>query len=116
MVRTRFCNVFGVDHPIAQGGMQWAGRADLVTAVADAGALGFFTALTRPAPEDLVKEIARCPELTGKPLGVNPTILPSINPPPYAEYRDAIIDCAPHRHRGRRADQWQARRSGPWVA
>ena len=55
-------------------------------------------------------------ELTGKPLGVNPTILPSINPPPYAEYRDAIIDCAPHRHRGRRADQWQARRSGPWVA
>ncbi len=92
MVRTRFCDVFGVDHPIVQGGMQWVGRAELVSAVANAGALGFLTALTQPTPEALVKEIARCREMTDKPFGVNLTILPAIKPPPYAEYREAIVD------------------------
>lgn len=91
-MRTRFCDLFGVDYPIVQGGMQWVGRADLVSAVANAGGLGFITALTQPSPEDLVKEIARCRESTDKTFGVNLTILPSINPPPYAEYRDAIIE------------------------
>ncbi|MEV8613986.1 nitronate monooxygenase family protein [Amycolatopsis sp. NPDC051373] len=90
MLRTRFCEVFGVAHPIVQGGMQWVGRAELVAAVANAGALGFLTSLTQPTPEDLAKEIVRCRELTDKPFGVNLTILPSINPPPYAEYRDVI--------------------------
>lgn len=92
MVRTRFCDVFGVDHPIVQGGMQWVGKAELVAAVANAGALGFLTALTQPTPEDLAKEIARCREMTDKAFGVNLTILPSINPPPYAEYRDVIVE------------------------
>src|SRR5882762_5387777 len=92
MLRTRFCEVFGVDHPIVQGGMQWVGRAELVAAVANAGALGFITALTQPSPEDLVAEIRRCRDMTDKPFGVNLTILPSINPPPYAEYRAAIIE------------------------
>lgn len=92
MIKTRFTEMFGVQHPIAQGGMQWVGRAELVAAVANAGALGFLTALTQPTPEDLVKEIGRCRDLTDKPFGVNLTILPSINPPPYAEYRRAIID------------------------
>jgi len=92
MIRTRFTELFGVDHPIAQGGMQWVGRAGLVAAVANAGALGFITALTQPTPEDLAKEIARCRDLTDKPFGVNLTILPAIKPPPYAEYRAAIIE------------------------
>ncbi|WP_026454191.1 NAD(P)H-dependent flavin oxidoreductase [Saccharomonospora iraqiensis] len=91
-MRTRFCEVFGVEHPVAQGGMQWVGRAELVAAVAEAGALGFLTALTQPTPEDLAKEIARCREMTDKPFGVNLTILPSIDPPPYAEYRDVIVE------------------------
>lgn len=92
MLSTRFTELFGVDHPIAQGGMQWVGRAELVAAVANAGALGFLTALTQPTPEDLAKEIARTRELTDKPFGVNLTILPSINPPPYNEYRQAIVE------------------------
>ena len=92
MLQTRFTELFGVEHPIAQGGMQWVGRATLVSAVANAGALGFITALTQPTPEDLTREIARCRELTDKPFGVNLTILPAINPPPYAEYRQAIIE------------------------
>jgi len=92
MLTTRFTEVFGIEHPIVQGGMQWVGRAELVAAVANAGALGFLTALTQPSAEDLAKEILRCREMTERPFGVNLTILPSINPPPYAEYRDAIVE------------------------
>lgn len=91
MITTKFTETFGVEAPIVQGGMQWVGVAELVSAVANAGALGFITALTQPTPEDLVKEIERCREMTDKQFGVNLTILPAINPPPYAEYRDAII-------------------------
>ena len=92
MIATRFTEMFGVEHPVAQGGMQWVGRATLVSAVANAGALGFITALTQPTPEDLTKEIARCRDWTDKSFGVNLTILPAIKPPPYAEYRQAIIE------------------------
>ena len=92
MIKTRFTELVGVEHPIVQGGMQWVGRAELVAAVANAGALGCITALTQPTPEDLAAEIRRCRELTDRPFGVNLTILPSISPPPYAEYRQAIIE------------------------
>ena len=92
MIKTRFTEMFGVQHPIAQGGMQWVGRAELVAAVANAGALGFITALTQPTPEALTQEIDRCRSMTDKPFGVNLTILPAISPPPYAEYRQAIIE------------------------
>lgn len=92
MISTAFTETFGVRHPIVQGGMQWVGRAELVAAVANAGALGFITALTQPTPADLANEIARCRDLTDQPFGVNLTILPSITPPPYDEYRQVIVD------------------------
>ena len=92
MIKTRFTELVGVEHPIVQGGMQWVGRAELVAAVANAGGLGFITALTQPTPEKLTEEIARARSLTDKPFGVNLTILPAIKPPPYAEYRQAIIE------------------------
>lgn len=92
MIKTRFTELFGVEHPIAQGGMQWVGRAELVSAVANAGGLGFITALTQPTPEALAQEIKRTREMTDKPFGVNLTILPAVKPPPYAEYRRAIIE------------------------
>lgn len=91
-ITTKFTEVFGVEHPIAQGGMQWVVRAELVAAVANAGGLGFITALTQPTPADLAREIAKTRELTDKPFGVNLTILPSINPPPYDEYRQVIVN------------------------
>jgi len=91
-IKTRFTEMFGIEHPIVQGGMQWVGKAELVSAVANAGALGFITALTQPTPEALAKEIARTKEMTDKPFGVNLTILPTITPPPYAEFRRVIIE------------------------
>ncbi|MCW2298165.1 NAD(P)H-dependent flavin oxidoreductase [Rhodococcus erythropolis] len=93
MLTTAFTETFGVSHPIVQGGMQWVGRAELVAAVANAGALGMLTALTQPTPDDLAREISRTRELTDQPFGVNLTVLPTITPPPYDEYRNVIIDC-----------------------
>ncbi len=90
-MKTRFTEAFGVEHPIVQGGMQWVGRAELVAAVANAGALGCLTALTQPTPEDLTKEIGRVKDMTDKPFAVNFTILPSLRPIPYDEYMDAIV-------------------------
>jgi nitronate monooxygenase len=69
MLKTRFRELFAVQHPIAQGGMQWVGKAELVSAVANAGALGFLTALTQPTPEALAEEIRRTRERTDKPFG-----------------------------------------------
>src|SRR3984885_9252109 len=92
MLRSPFFAGLGVDHPIVQGGMQWVGTAELVSAVANAGALGFLTALTQPTPEALAREIARTRELTDRPFGVNLTILPTIKPVPYDEYMRAILE------------------------
>jgi len=90
-LRTRFTELIGIEHPIVQGGMQWVGRAELAAAVSNAGGLGILTALTQPSPEALVNEIGRCRRMTDEPFGVNLTILPTMTPPPYAEYRRAII-------------------------
>jgi nitronate monooxygenase len=92
MVRTRFTEEFGIEHPVVCGGMTAVGTADLIAPVAEAGALGFLTALTQPGPEALAKEIQRCRDMTDRPFGVNLTILPTIDPVPYDEYRDAIIE------------------------
>ncbi|WP_110971164.1 MULTISPECIES: NAD(P)H-dependent flavin oxidoreductase [Pseudomonas] len=90
--RNRVTELLGIRHPIVQGGMMWVGRAELASAVSNAGGLGTLTALTQPTPDALRREIDRCRSMTDKPFAVNLTLLPSVNPPPYAEYRQAIID------------------------
>ena len=84
--------MFGVETPLVMGGMTGVGYAPLVAAVANAGALGFITAHHSQSAEELHKEIQRCRDLTDKPFGVNLTLLPSLNPIPYDEYRQAIIE------------------------
>lgn len=91
-MKTRVTEMLGIRYPIIQGGMQWVGRAELASAVSNAGGLGILTALTQETPAALAREIARCRAMTDKPFGVNLTILPTVKPPPYAEYIDAIID------------------------
>ncbi len=92
MISTRITEMFGIDHPVVCGGMTGLGTAPLISAVANAGALGFLTALTQPSPEALAAEIKRTQDLTDKPFGVNLTILPTINPVPYDEYRAVIVE------------------------
>lgn len=87
-----FTRAFGIEHPIVCGGMLAVGTADLIAGVANAGALGFLSALTQPTPDALALEIKRCQELTDRPFGVNLTILPTIDPVPYDEYREVIVE------------------------
>ncbi len=91
-MKTRVTEALGIRRPIVQGGMQGVGRAELASAVSNAGGLGMITGLTQPTPEALRDEIARCTTMTDQPFGVNLTIFPAIKPPPYAEYRRAIIE------------------------
>jgi NAD(P)H-dependent flavin oxidoreductase YrpB (nitropropane dioxygenase family) len=91
-MRTRITEMLGIRYPIVQGGMQWVGTAEMASAVSNAGGLGILTALTQPTPDALAREIDRCREMTDQPFGVNLTILPTVKPPPYAEYIDAIVD------------------------
>ena len=92
MIKTRITEKFGIETPIIMGGMTGVGYGELVAAVANAGALGFITAHMFPSGAALKEEIAKTQELTDKPFGVNLTLLPSINPIPYDEYREAIIE------------------------
>jgi nitronate monooxygenase len=91
-MKTRITEMLGIEHPIIQGGMHYVGFAELAAAVSNAGGLGIITALTQPTPERLAKEIARCREMTDKPIGVNLTFLPAFAQPPYPEYIRAIIE------------------------
>lgn len=91
-MQTRITELLKTRYPIMQGGMQWVGTAELAAAVSNAGGLGILTALTQPTPDALAAEIQRCRSMTDQPFGVNVTILPSVKPPPYADYIQAVID------------------------
>ena len=90
-MKTRITELFGIQHPILQGGMHWVGFAELAAAVSNAGGLGTITGLTQKTPADLANEIAKCRELTSKPFAVNLTVLPTVNAPDYPGYIDAIV-------------------------
>ncbi|HXC50818.1 MAG TPA: nitronate monooxygenase family protein [Candidatus Limnocylindrales bacterium] len=91
-MKTRITELFGIKHPVIQGGMHYVGYAEMAAAVSNAGGLGIITGLTQPTPEDLRKEIARCHDMTDKPFGVNLTILPMFVTPPYDEYMRVIVE------------------------
>jgi NAD(P)H-dependent flavin oxidoreductase YrpB (nitropropane dioxygenase family) len=91
-MKTRITELFGIQHPIIQGGMHFVGFAELAAAVSNAGGLGIITGLTQKTPELLAKEIARCREMTDKPFGVNLTFLPTVTSPDYPGYIKAIIE------------------------
>jgi len=91
-MKTRITELFGIEHPIIQGGMHYVGFAELAAAVSNAGGLGFITGLTQRTPALLAQEIARCRAMTDKPFGVNLTFLPAVTPPDYPGYVQAIID------------------------
>lgn len=91
-MKTRITELFGIEHPIIQGGMHYVGLAELASAVANAGGLGILTALTQPSPDALAKEIERCKSMTDKPFGVNLTFLPGMKAPDYPGYVQVIVE------------------------
>jgi NAD(P)H-dependent flavin oxidoreductase YrpB (nitropropane dioxygenase family) len=92
-MKTRITELFGIEHPIIQGGMHFVGLAELAAAVSNAGGLGIITGLTQGTPEKLKAEIERCKTMTDKPFGVNITFLPTLNAPDYPALFQVIIDC-----------------------
>lgn len=90
-MKTAITEMFGIEHPIIQGGMHYVGFAEMAAAVSNAGGLGIITGLTQGTPEKLANEIARCKDMTDKPFGVNLTILPTLTPPDYPGLVKAII-------------------------
>jgi NADH:quinone reductase (non-electrogenic) len=91
-MKTKITEMFGIEHPIIQGGMHYVGFAEMAAAVSNAGGLGIITGLTQKTPQDLANEIARCKDMTDKPFGVNITFLPSLTPPDYPAIVKAVID------------------------
>ena len=91
-MKTRITELFGIEHPIIQGGMHYVGFAQLAAAVSNAGGLGIITGLTQKSPADLANEIAKCRALTDKPFGVNLTFLPTVTTPDYPGYIKALVD------------------------
>ena len=91
-MKTAITEMFGIEHPIIQGGMHFVGFAEMAAAVSNAGGLGIITGLTQKTPQDLANEIAKCKDMTDKPFGVNITFLPTLNPPDYPAIVKAIID------------------------
>ena len=91
-LKTRITQLFGIEHPIIQGGMHFVGFAELASAVSNAGGLGIITGLTQRTPQNLKEEIARCRGMTDKPFGVNLTFLPAVTPPDYPKFVETIVD------------------------
>ena len=91
-MKTKITEMFGIEHPIIQGGMHYVGLAEMAAAVSNAGGLGIITGLTQGTPEKLANEIARCKEMTDKPFGVNLTFLPAMTAPDYPGLVQTIID------------------------
>ena len=90
-MKTRITELFGIEHPVIQGGMHYVGFAEMAAAVSNAGGLGIITGLTQKTPKDLANEIARCKDMTDKPIGVNLTFLPGFEDPDYPGYIEAIV-------------------------
>ncbi|MFH1087687.1 MAG: nitronate monooxygenase [Chloroflexota bacterium] len=76
MKKTRICDLFGIRHPIIQGGMGWVASAELAAAVSNAGGLGMLSpsgggGKDQDQVENLRNQIRKTRDLTDKPFGVN---------------------------------------------
>ncbi len=92
MFKTRITEMLGIEHPIIQGAMQWLSRAEIVSAVSNAGGLGIISSLSFSTPIELQQEIKKTKSMTDKPFAVNITMLPTIRPVNYEEYINAAIE------------------------
>lgn len=79
MTDNRITRLFGIQHPVIQGGMVWCSGWRLASAVSNAGGLGLLGAGSMH-PETLVEHIHKMKEATDKPWGVNvPLMYPEID-------------------------------------
>jgi enoyl-[acyl-carrier protein] reductase II len=75
----RITRLFGIEHPIIQGGMIWCSGWELAAAVSNAGGLGLIGSGSM-YPDILREQIRQCRQATDKPFGVNvPLLYPDID-------------------------------------
>ncbi len=89
-MQTRITRLFGIEYPIIQGGMLWLSRAELASAVSNAGGLGILSAATLPTREEFEEELKRTKSLTSKPFGVNIPLFPALKPLDIEGYIEAM--------------------------
>src|SRR3990170_4171159 len=75
-LRTKLCDILGIEYPIVLAGMGNVARHAVVAAVSEAGGLGILGAAIM-GPDELREEIRKVRELTDKPFGVD-ILLPSM--------------------------------------
>jgi NAD(P)H-dependent flavin oxidoreductase YrpB (nitropropane dioxygenase family) len=78
MLKTKFCELFGLEYPIVSAGMGGVATANLAAAVSEAGGLGTI-ALAGLPPEAIAAEISAARKLTEKPIAVN-LLIPFLRP------------------------------------
>jgi nitronate monooxygenase len=81
-LRTKLCDILGIEYPVVLAGMSEVAGHRLVAAVSEAGGLGVLGAATM-GPDTLREEIRKVRELTDKPFGVD-ILLPSMGSIPQA--------------------------------
>ena len=86
-MRTKICDILGIEKPVFQGGMAWIADARLAAAVSQAGGLGLISSINGGV-EAVRAEIRKARELTSKPFGVN-IMLAS---PDAAQVADLVIE------------------------
>lgn len=69
-LRTRLCELTGIDYPVVQTGMGWVAGPSLVSATSQAGGLGILASATMTMPQ-LTEAIGEVKQRTGRPFGVN---------------------------------------------
>lgn len=74
MLKTKICDLLGIEYPIIQGGMAWLATYELASAVSEAGGLGIIGAGNAPASW-VGEQIDKLREKTDKPFGVNVMLL-----------------------------------------
>ncbi len=88
-MRTRLCDLFGIEYPIIQAGMGPFTAADLVVAVSRAGGLGSLGGASRPTA-DLREQVARIRAATDRPFAVN-FLVSDMNEESFAAALDARV-------------------------
>jgi enoyl-[acyl-carrier protein] reductase II len=73
-ISTKITKLFGIQHPIVQGGMVWCSGYKLASAVSNAGGLGLIGSGSMN-PQLLEEHIVKCKAATQKPFGVNIPLL-----------------------------------------
>jgi nitronate monooxygenase len=92
MFQTKITKLFGIQYPIVVGTMMHLGRAEMVAAASNAGALGVLASAIFQTKEEFRQEVKKLKGMTDKPFAVNLNLFPAMRPIDNREYLEVIFD------------------------